>query len=104
MMLQPLIAQHTSDLRTLCAQEHIVECIIFGYATRRDFDNTSDVDMVVRFDSDQRVTLFRLNRLAQNMSAIMGRSVDLHTWAEIHPRIQTKIRREGVPIVEQATG
>ncbi len=34
----------------------------------------------------------------------MGRSVDLHTWAEIHPRIQTKIQREGVPIVEQATG
>ena len=103
-MLQPVIAQHTDALRSLCEQEHIIDCLIFGSATRADFRQGSDVDVVVTFEKDQRVTFFRLSRIAQKMVNIIGRPVDLHTWAEIHPKLQSKIKNEGVLVFERPTG
>ncbi len=103
-LLQSTVSQHLNALRALCHYEHIDKCIVFGSAARADFGSGSDVDVVVAFAPDERVTLFRLRRITQNMERVIGRPVDLHTWAEIHPKIQAKIRREGVPIVERRTG
>lgn len=103
-MLQPLIAQHMNRLRSVCFQEHITDCLIFGSATRDDFSAGSDIDVVVTFDKGQHVTFFRLNRLAEQMTQIFGYPVDLNTWAEIHPKLQPKIQREGVSVLERTTG
>ncbi|MHB1954032.1 MAG: nucleotidyltransferase family protein [Sulfobacillus sp.] len=82
----------------------MTDCLIFGSATRDDFSSESDVDVVVAFDKDQRVTFFRLNRLAEQMAQILGHPVDLHTWAEIHPKLQPKIQQEGVSVLERPAG
>lgn len=103
-MLQPVIAQQVNRLRSFCSEEHITDCVIFGSATRDDFSSESDVDVVVAFDQDQRVTFFRLNRLAEQMAQILGHPVDLHTWAEIHPKLQPKIQQEGVSVLERPAG
>ena len=103
-MLQPVIAQQINRLRSFCSEQHITDCVIFGSATRDDFSAASDVDVVVAFDKDQQVTFFRLNRLAEQMAQILGRPVDLHTWAEIHPKLQPKIQREGVSVFERPAG
>jgi len=103
-MLQLVIAQQMNRLRSLCFEEHITDCVIFGSATRDDFSAASDVDVVVAFDKDQRVTFVRLNRLAEQMAQLLGRPVDLHTWAEIHPKFQPKIQQEGVSVLERPAG
>lgn len=103
-MLQGSVAEHLDALRALCRQEHIDECVIFGSAARSDFGPASDVDIVVAFAPTERVSFFRLSRIARDMEAILGLPVDLHTWAEIHPKIRAKIRQEGVPILERKTG
>ncbi|OLZ08991.1 nucleotidyltransferase family protein [Sulfobacillus thermosulfidooxidans] len=104
-MLHPVIVQHLDALRALCEQEQISQCVIFGSATRTDFRaGISDVDIIVTFEPDQVVTAFRLSRLAQTISQIVGHSVDLHTWSEIHPKIQSIIKRNGVTIFERRAG
>ena len=103
-MLQLDVAKHVDALRALCRQEHIDECVIFGSAARSDFGPASDIDIVVAFAPTERVSSFRLSRIAREMEGIVGRPVDLHTWAEIHPKLRAKIRQEGVPILERKTG
>ncbi len=103
-MLHSAIEQQINRLRLFCSQAHITDCMIFGSATRDDFSAVSDVDVVVAFDKDQRVTFFRLNHLAEEMAEILGRPVDLHTWAEIHPKLQRKIQKEGVSVLERPAG
>lgn len=104
-VLHSEIVQHLDALRDLCGQEQISQCIIFGSATRADFrPDVSDVDIVVTFEPGQKVSAFRLSRLAHTMSTIMGHPVDLHTWTEIHPKIQSTIKQNGVTIFERQAG
>ncbi len=55
----------------------IVELAIFGSALRDDFRPDSDIDVLVTFAPDARWTLLDFVTMQDELSALLGRKVDL---------------------------
>lgn len=66
-------------IATFCCNNRITRLAFFGSVLRDDFGPNSDVDVLVWFDSDARITLFDMVSMEEELSAIIGRKVDLRT-------------------------
>lgn len=65
------------SLAVLCARYHVRELAVFGSCAREEAGPDSDVDLLVLFEEDARVTLFTLIELQAELAALFGRAVDL---------------------------
>jgi len=61
-----------------CQRNHIHRLAIFGSALRDDFTPDSDVDVLVEFQKGQEPG-FAFFDIQDELSEMLGRSVDLHT-------------------------
>jgi len=75
--LQLQIPQET--LADFCRQHGIRKLALFGSVLRQDFRPDSDVDVLVEFEPGATVGLLALARMERELSAIVGRRVDLNT-------------------------
>jgi predicted nucleotidyltransferase len=66
-----------------CRKWNVVEFALFGSVLRDDFRPDSDVDVLVSFAPDSRVSLFDWPDMQDELQAIFGRPVDLLTRAGI---------------------
>jgi len=64
-------------LSDLCHRWKITELALFGSALRDDFRPDSDLDVLVSFAPEAHPSLFDLARIEEELSAIVGRKVDL---------------------------
>ena len=55
----------------------------FGSVLREDFRPDSDVDVLVEFEEGHPVGLIRMAEIELELSALLGRKVDLRTPAEL---------------------
>lgn len=60
-----------------CRKWRIAKLELFGSAMRDDFGAESDVDFLVSFDQDARWSLFDLVDAEDELTDIVGRTVDL---------------------------
>ena len=66
-----------------CRRHHIRRLALFGSVLRDDFRPDSDVDVLVEFEPGCVPGLIRLAGMEIELSAMVGRKVDLRTPAEI---------------------
>ncbi len=65
-------------LRDFCRKWKVTEFSLFGSAVRPDeFRPDSDVDVLVRFDENARVSLYDISHMEDELREIFGREVDL---------------------------
>jgi len=64
-------------LAAFCRKWSIARLEVFGSALREDFDSKSDIDLLVTFLPDARVSLFTLARMEHELATLMGRDVDV---------------------------
>lgn len=62
-----------------CRRWHVTELALFGSVLRDDFRPDSDVDVLVTFAPDSRVSLFDFPEMQDELREIFGRPVDLLT-------------------------
>ncbi len=67
----------SSAMEAFCRRWRIVELALFGSVLREDFRPDSDVDVLVRFEPDAPWSLLDWVDMGDQLSAILGRSVDL---------------------------
>jgi predicted nucleotidyltransferase len=60
-----------------CRRRKVVEFSLFGSILREDFRPDSDVDVLVTFAPDAKVSLFDLVDMQDELKAILKREVDL---------------------------
>lgn len=60
-----------------CRRWQIAELAIFGSALRDDFRPDSDIDVLVTFSPEARWTLLDFVAMQDELSALLGRQVDL---------------------------
>jgi len=60
-----------------CQRWKVVEFSLFVSALREDFHSDSDIDVLVTFASDTRVSLFDLVDMEDELKDVFGREVDL---------------------------
>jgi len=72
------IAVPSEDIAAFCRKHHIYKLAFFGSVLRDDFSLASDVDALVEFEPGFTPGL-DFFAMETELSAILGRKVDLHT-------------------------
>ena len=84
-------------LAAFCARNHIRTLSLFGSVLREDFRADSDVDILVEFDPDQ-VPGFAFFAMEQELTEMIGRSVDLHTPKSLSRYFRDRVQAEAEPL------
>lgn len=71
---------------------------LFGSVLRDDFGTDSDVDVLVELEPGVPVGLIRLQRMLDELSVIVGRSVDLRTPGELSDYFRQRVLDEAEDI------
>lgn len=80
------------DLEKICQRHHIVKLSLFGSILRDDFDEKSDVDILVEFHPNHIPGFLKLFRIEKELSLLFnGRKIDLVTEKSLNKRIRGQI-------------
>jgi predicted nucleotidyltransferase len=76
-----------------CQRQHIKKLALFGSVLRDDFRPDSDLDVLVEFEPGHTVGLLRMAGLELELSAMLGRKVDLRTPADLSRYFRDEVVR-----------
>lgn len=80
-------------LQSLCRRYHVQRLALFGSVLREDFGRESDVDVLVEFEPGHTPG-FGFVRLQRELSELLGRPVDLHTYRSLSRYFRDEVVRE----------
>lgn len=83
-----------SRIAEFCRKHHIRKLALFGSVLREDFQEGSDVDVLVEFDPGYPVGLIRLARVERELSELLGYAVDLNTEGFLSPYFRDEVLKE----------
>ncbi len=83
------------QVAAFCERWDVAEVALFGSVLRDDFKPESDVDVLVRFHADATPSLFDLAQMEAELTAIVGRRVDLVERKAVE-QSRNYIRREAI--------
>jgi predicted nucleotidyltransferase len=89
-------------IRAWCDQQPIVRLSLFGSALRKDFTIVSDIDLLVEYHPEARVSLLDMAQHQIDLEAIIGRKVDLRTAYELSPYFRQQVLEQAVTVYERA--
>ena len=84
-MSRARIAFPDEAVADFCRRHHIHRLAFFGSVLRDDFGPDSDVDVLVEFEPGHCVGLITFAGMQNELSDLIGRSVDLTTPAGLSP-------------------
>ena len=93
--MSPHIKLDMERIRQFCERWKISEIALFGSVLRDDFRPESDVDVLVTFGPDSRISLFDLGDIEDELTDILGRKADLSMRRGIE-RSSNWIRRKAI--------
>ena len=67
---------------------------LFGSTARGEAGAASDVDLAVTLDDGAKIDLFRFAAISEQVSRLLGTSVDLVVEPSRNPRMQAQIERD----------
>ncbi|MDW8382529.1 MAG: nucleotidyltransferase family protein [Verrucomicrobiota bacterium] len=83
-----------AELKHFCRRYRVRRLSLFGSVLRDDFDPHSDVDVLVEFEPDATIGFLTLARMARELSALFGRTVDLVPRSGLKPAIREAVLSE----------
>lgn len=83
------------EIAAFCKRRQITELALFGSVLRDDFGPDSDIDVLVRFSPDAKLSFLSLDQMEEELSEMLGRKVDLLTRKSIE-QSPNWIRRENI--------
>lgn len=92
-MTEPGIRIPRDRIEAFCRANGIRRLALFGSVLRDDFTSDSDVDVLVDFFPHVRVGLAFI-RMQEELSAILGRRVDLHTAGTLSKYFRDEVLHE----------
>lgn len=89
------------EIARFCRDRGIRRLALFGSVTHDDFTPSSDVDVLVDYLPGRHPGLM-LFRHQDELTARIGRTVDLHTPASLSRFFRDEVLAEALPVYEQA--
>lgn len=83
---------HESELRAA----GILRLSLFGSAARGDERPDSDIDLLAAFDDTRRISLLDVVGMQEQISRMLGRTVELVEEGTLKPRAQKNVEAEAV--------
>lgn len=84
-----------AGLEDLCQRWQIQELALFGAILRPDFNESSDIDMLVTFAEDARWGLLDHEQIRQELTHLFGRKVDLVSKRAVE-KSHNQLRRQEI--------
>jgi predicted nucleotidyltransferase len=101
-MVNKQVAIPVADLAEFCQRHPIRKLSLFGSALRDDFGPNSDVDILVEFEPDARISFFDMVTMEMELTNIMGRKVDFRTPQELSRYFRQKVLDTAEVLYERA--
>ncbi len=98
-MNETILAQiPTDEIRRYCVEQPIRRLSVFGSAARGELTDESDIDLLVEYMPDARVSYFDMGRHVTDLIEIVGRHVDLCTPKSISRYFRQDVLDHALPI------
>ena len=91
-------------IQSICRNHGIRRLALFGSVLRSDFKPTSDVDMLVEFEPSKIPGLIAFAGFEQDLSALIGRKIDLNTPGFFNPTHLAHIEKIAETLYENFSG
>jgi predicted nucleotidyltransferase len=101
-MVNKQVSIPVADLVEFCHRHPIRKLALFGSALRDDFGPNSDVDILVEFEPDARISFFDMVTMEMELTNIMGRKVDFRTPQELSRYFRQKVLDTAEVLYERA--
>jgi hypothetical protein len=93
--MKTLLRKRLPDLQRVYG---ITSMEIFGSWVRGEQTGRSDLDILIEFNPVQKISLFDLVSLEQELSAYLGVPIDLVEKSAVKPALRHRILNEAVPL------
>ena len=91
-----------AEIEPFCNRYGICKLSLFGSILHGDFSSNSDVDLLVEYFPEQRVTFLDMVQQETELTALIGRKVDLRTPMELSRHFRKAVLAEAQVIYEFA--
>jgi uncharacterized protein len=91
-MRQDLIIPEAA-IRDYCRRHRIRRLSLFGSALTERFRPESDIDLLVEFEPEARVSLFQIASIELELGSLLGRKVDLRTPQDLSRLFREEVSR-----------
>jgi uncharacterized protein len=88
-----ILSYDTEALARLCRSHRIRRLALFGSVLKGSDRPDSDVDFLVEFERDAVPGLLGMAEIEAELSALLGRPVDLRTANELSPHFRQAVER-----------
>jgi len=88
------IAGAKQDLRRM----HVTRLELFGSVARNEADETSDVDLLVEFEPEARISLFDFAEVEEYLERLLGCKVELVMRHCVIPELRERIYGEAIRV------
>jgi uncharacterized protein len=92
MELRPGLAIDDAQLAAFAVRHGIRRLAAFGSVLRSDFDDESDVDLLVEFEPGRIPGLLRISAMELELGRLLGREVELRTYGELSRFFRDDVR------------
>ena len=83
-----------AEIAEVCRRHQVKELAVFGSAVRGELRPDSDIDLLVDFLPEARPGLLGLSAMMRELSALLGRRVDLAVKPALKPLIRPGVLAE----------
>ncbi|HYE60770.1 MAG TPA: nucleotidyltransferase family protein [Phycisphaerales bacterium] len=84
------------EIASFCARHGIARLALFGSILREDFSPASDIDVLVEFLPGRTPGLFAFAGMQMELTAMLGRRVDLRTPEDLSRYFRNDVMRHAV--------
>jgi uncharacterized protein len=88
-----ILSYDAEDLARLCRSHRIRRLALFGSVLKGSDRPDSDVDFLVEFERDAVPGLLGMAEIEAELSALLGRPLDLRTANELSPHFRQAVER-----------
>lgn len=85
-----------NEIRVFCLRNPIQKLSLFGSVLRNDFTVESDVDFLLLLEKESRVGYFKLVRMENELTDLIGRKADLRTAEELSRYFRQEVINEAI--------
>ena len=83
-----------AELAEICRRYHIKELMLFGSAVRGEMRPDSDIDLLVEFTPEAKITLFGHFDAEEELSNLAGKRVDLVSKTALREHLRNVVLAE----------
>jgi len=85
------------------ASQPIDKAWVFGSYARAEENKNSDIDILVNFSKESKVTLFKYIHIINDLQALTGRKIDLVEEGQLKPFARESAEHDKILIYERKT-